>query len=309
MTRLFGHLLLSLLNKMKGFSKLSHLLVGFIFLISAFAKASDSGYFASILLQYGSPFMQLLAPIIILTEAFLGLLLLFFPKTRCISIVSLIFLLVITVGYAYGLVFKGLEDCGCFGRLKFLSSSPIIVFARNIVLIVLLLISIKNSSNSSIEGYKTWLIISTVIVIISFFTGSSYKVAPLKKKSLPQIADSGLQNFIKTSPDSTYFVFLFSYKCPRCLNSIENLNKYEEDGIADKVYALSTVSDGEERYVEEFTENFSHSFEIINCSKELYKFTTDFPTSYLIKNNQIVLAIKGELPCSYVLKTSLDKKK
>ena len=294
---------------MKGFLKISSYIVGIVFLLSSFAKASDSGYFASILSQYGSPFMQFLAPIIILAEAFLGLLLLFFPKTRMFSIFSLIFLLVVIAGYAYGIVFKGIEDCGCFGHLKFLSSSPIIVFARNVVLVILLLISIKYNSNSSIENYKTWFIISIVLVIISFFAGFSYNVTPIKKKSLPQLVDSGLQRFIETSPDSTYFVFLFSYKCPRCLNSIANLNKYEEDGIADKVYGLSTVIDGDEKYVETFNKNFSHSFEIINCSKELFNVTSDFPTSYLIKNNQIVLMMKGELPCSYVLKSSLDKMK
>ena len=294
---------------MTGFSKISSYIVGIVFLLSSFAKASDSGYFASILSQYGSPFMQFLAPIIILTEAFLGLLLFFFPKTRMISISSLTFLLVVTVGYAYGVIFKGIEDCGCFGHLKFLSSFPIIVFTRNAVLLVLLLLSIKYNDNSSIENYKTWLIISTVIIIVSFFAGFSYKIIPIKKKSLPQLVDSGLQRFIETSPDSTYFVFLFSYKCPRCLNSIANLNKYEEDSIADKVYGLSAVSDGDEKYVESFNKNFNPSFEIINCSKELFKVTSDFPTSYLIKNNQIVLVIKGELPCSYVLKSSLDKKK
>ncbi|MBO6024684.1 MAG: hypothetical protein J6P83_07530 [Bacteroidales bacterium] len=294
---------------MKGFSKLSSYIVGLVFLLSSFAKASDSGYFASVLLQYGSPYMQFLAPFIILTEAFLGLLLLFFPKTRLFSVFSLIFLFVVTVGYAYGIVFKGIEDCGCFGHLKFLSSSPIIVFARNAVLVVLLLISIKHNSNSSIENYKTWFIISIVVIIISFFAGFSYNITPIKKKSLPQLVDSGLQNFIETSPDSTYFVFLFSYKCPRCLNSIANLNTYEEDGIADKVYGLSTVSGGDEKFVETFNKNFSPNFTIINCSKELYKVTSDFPTSYLIKNNQIVMMMKGELPCSYVLKSSLDKKK
>ena len=123
------------------------------------------------------------------------------------------------------------------------------------------------------------------------------------------MVDSGLQSFIETSPDSTYFFFLFSYRCPRCLNSIANLNEYEEDGIADKVYGLSIFSDDDEKYVETFNKNFSPNFEIINCSKELYKVTSDFPTSYLIKNNQIVLVMKGELPCSYVLKSSLDKKK
>ena len=71
---------------MKGFSKLSSYIVGLVFLLSSFAKASDSGYFASVLLQYGSPYMQFLAPFIILTEAFLGLLLLFFPKTRLFSV-------------------------------------------------------------------------------------------------------------------------------------------------------------------------------------------------------------------------------
>ena len=294
---------------MKGFSKLSSYIVGLVFLLSSFAKASDSGYFASILLQYGSLYVQFLAPIIILTEAFLGLLLFFFPKTRMFSVFSLIFLFIVTAGYAYGVVFKGIEDCGCFGRLKFLSSSPIIVFARNTVLIVLLLISIKFNTNSSIENFKTWLIISIIIVTVSFFAGLSYNINPIKKKSLPQLSDCGLQRFIETSPDSTYFVFLFSYKCPRCLNSIANLNKYEEDGIADKVYGLSIVGDGDEKYVETFNKNFNPSFEIVNCSKELFNVTSDFPTSYLIKNNQIVMMMKGELPCSYVLKSSLDKKK
>lgn len=294
---------------MKSLSKLSSIIVGFVFVASSFAKASDSGYFANILLQYVSPYMQFLAPIIILAEALLGLLLFFFPKTRFISVLSLAFMLVITAGYTYGLIFKGITDCGCFGHIKFLSSSPALIFTRNVTLIALLLISIKHGSNSKIVNYQIWTIILTVIIIVSFFTGSSYKITPTKKKSLPLLEDSGLLNFIEISPDSTYFVFLFSYECPRCLNSIENLNKYEEDGIADKVYGLSVVQDGNNKYVEEFNRNFNHNFEIVNCSKELFNVTSEFPTSYLIKSNQIVMVIKGELPCSYVLRSSVDKKK
>jgi len=101
-----------------------------------------------------------------------------------------------------------------------------------------------------------------------------------------------------TSQDSTYLVFVFTYICPHCLNSIENLKQYEPAGIVDKVIGIALENSVAEK---QFREVFKPEFQIKNYSSTiLFHLTNTFPQTYYIKNDSIILVLSGELPCSYV---------
>ena len=89
-----------------------------MFLVSAFAKAWDGESFADMLLQYGPSWFSIGAPIVIATEAILGMLLLLRVSPRRCAYAADVFLITVSAIFAYGVLAKGIEDCGCFGALS-----------------------------------------------------------------------------------------------------------------------------------------------------------------------------------------------
>jgi hypothetical protein len=102
-------------------------------------------------------------------------------------------------------------------------------------------------------------------------------------------------------------VFAFTYNCPHCLNSIENLKQYESVGIVDKVIGLVLEDSIAEQA---FRENFKPTFLVKNYHpKTLFLLTNSFPQTYYIRNDSIVMKFLGELPCAYVFAKEFQKRK
>lgn len=294
------------INKTNIFS----LIVGIIFIISSFSKSLDSTSFAETINSYGIGNLWFLSPVIIIIEMFLGLSLLLKIQLKRISFVSLLFLIALTLTYLYGWLFNDITNCGCFGNINILNSSPAFILVRNVILIYLS-IDLYLSSEKEIFNIDTIIKIcfATVICIVGFISGYTLeKVGYNNKKSkeLPAIKETSLSSFINTSVDSTYLVFAFSYSCNHCLNSIENLKQYEKSGLVDKVIAF-TVNDDEKR--EKFVTNFEPNFEIRHLEKkDLIQLTRSFPRTFFIQKDTLQFTLSGELPSAYVLKDILDKR-
>ena len=111
------------------------LISGIVFLISGIAKAIDISVFSNVITQYGFENLQFISPIIIMTEVSVGLLLIFQVWQKWTAFSGAFLVTCFTVVYAYGLIFKGIEDCGCFGKITTLNTSPIVTFLRNSILL------------------------------------------------------------------------------------------------------------------------------------------------------------------------------
>jgi hypothetical protein len=279
---------------------------GIVFLISAFAKALSISYFAKIIVDYGFENLQFLSIFIVLVEALLGLALIFQIHLKQTSFIGIFLIVFFTVIYAYGLIFKEIKDCGCFGNISILNTSPIFTFVRNIILVYLLVsvwifsrktIQIKELSNAA------EFILATILVVmctVAFISGYNYQeIEESNSNKIISIKDSPLKDIINISKDSTYFVFAFSYTCPHCLNSIANLKEYKESNIADNVIALAL---GDTVTEKTFAEIFKPNFPIKNCTKELLNLTGTVPKAYYIKEDSIIVEFSGELPCAYLFK-------
>ena len=119
---------------MKYLSYISTTILGLIFLFSAFAKAWDAEAFADMLLLYGPQWFSIGAPIIIMIEAVLGMALVMRFKTRWSAIAADCFLVVVSAIFAYGVLAKGIQDCGCFGIFsKMFTGKPWVTFVRNLL--------------------------------------------------------------------------------------------------------------------------------------------------------------------------------
>jgi len=292
-------------------------LVGIVFLISGIGKSLAVYQFSHILTLYGFDFLRYFAPVIILFEVALGLALFFLFRLKQTSACALCFVGGLSVVYLYGYFFKEITDCGCFGYFSFLNLPPLLTLTRNLILICILLYIFFKSNIPVKPVNKSEIMISICIFcMVCFATGYTYtdnnnntendsELYSIEEKNI-SVDDSSLSDFITFHKDSTYLVFAFSYSCPYCYNSVENLKQYEASGIADKVMALSyTVNTAT---MENFNNIFHPNFPIKNVSpRQLFKLTNQFPVLYYIENNIIKMEISGMLPCGYILQQEMKK--
>src|SRR5690606_28898770 len=79
------------------------------------------------------------AGLIPLTELLWGCCLLVQYRTKPIAVMLAFFTAGLTIVYTYGLFFKGITECGCFGQVEWLKLPPWGVYLRNGLLMVGLL--------------------------------------------------------------------------------------------------------------------------------------------------------------------------
>ena len=280
-------------------------IAGAVFLISGFAKSIDSALFEQTITEYGLGDLWFMSPIIIIAELYLGLSLILNLNQRLIAAISSIFVLILTGVFLYGWLTHDVTDCGCFGPLTILSSSPWISLLRNALLIYLCIDVWINTPREPINN--NFIINSTLILVLclgAFMSGytsqshtadSSATYKKISKKAI-SLNESTLKNYITTSPDSTYMVFAFSYTCPHCINSVENLKQYEEKGAVDKVIGLTMRSANGRKFFDSY---FNPRFAIQEYRPDtLFELTNKFPQFYYIRNDSIIEQGEGQLPAA-----------
>lgn len=278
-------------------------IVGIFFLISGIGKVIDTAGFSNLISQYGLGYLNWLSPVIVIGEIILGLLLLLLINPKRDSFISLFLLVVFTAAFAYAHFARGINDCGCFGTINTSDLPPVLSFLRNFILIIMSLIvwlKYPEKQGKEVRGWKLTAIIS-VLGISSFFAGFTFS-NPLMSFSRPQkssflnqnVKDTELSKYIKTSQDSTYLVFCFSYTCNHCWNSIENLRQYRISGTVDSVLAMATGRQDAKLF---FYENFNLDFYIRELPGDTIKKLTDaFPTAFFIERDTVRVVIKSVLP-------------
>lgn len=284
---------------------------GLTFLLSGLMKALDAASFAQILQSYAIPGLPYLAPAIIIVEIIIGLFLCAGIGLRRTATIAAACVIIFTVGFTYGLLVRKIDDCGCFGNLDALNTSPTMLYVRNSILLLLTIFIARTSAQcrGANEPFSpTRLAILAAACVASFLCGHTFRMPRSSRgESIPTrvaVADSPLGRFIATSPDSTYLVFAFSYKCPHCMNSIANLKGYEPRGAVDKVIGLAM---GDSVAADIFNGEFTPDFTVITVGKELTDLTRDFPRAYYISRDSVIVDFAGELPCAQVFMATLEK--
>ena len=269
--------------------------VGIVFLISGLLKAYDTAAFADLMSQYGALWFGYFAPLIIFIEIFLGIMLVFGHYSKLITWTSVGFIIAVSFIYLYGILVKGITNCGCFGPITMLNSRPWLTFTRNGVLLALLFPSFWNKNKQKSLTIPSVIFMAMVAVIVMFMCGFSMHGAKcLQKQNAFQpiaLTDSPLSSFVTCHPDSTYLVFAFSYSCPYCLNSIGNVNQYTEMHAVDRVIGLA-VEDSVAQA--RFDSLFAVNFEIQNISQmKMLNLATALPITYMIRHDSIVRQYAG----------------
>ena len=289
-------------------------LAGIVFLVSGIGKSLVVYEFSQNLMQYGFDEFQFLAPMIIIFEIALGLMLFFGIRQKLMSLIAMGYVVVLSLGYLYGHLFVNITDCGCFGHFSFLNTSPLLTYLRNFVLVCILLYIFLNSDNSQkTKELNEIIVMFCILSAVCFIMGYTFKepnnetthyITDGKRVNI-NVEKTTLSELLTFSKDSTYLVFAFTNSCPHCLNSIENLKQYERLGVVDKVVAVTFFADS--TAIKKFDEIFEPNFQILNYSLEqLFRLTNQFPISYYVKNNEIKMEIRGVLPCGYLLQRQFE---
>lgn len=284
-------------------------IVGTIFLFSGFAKAADTAAFADLLGQYGASWIGFVAPMVVLVEVLLGLLLVFRVQVRRTAVCTVVFLGGVTLVYTYGLLFHGVTDCGCFGQAAVLNHSPKLTYGRNLLLSVLSLWLVWKGESRPLS-FSVVVYVAMVAAVACFMTGFSFRRASVLKQTRQKeapthmLADTPLADYVRMSQDSTCLVFAFSYSCPYCLNSVNHISLYEEMGIVDRVIGLAVQDSVAETF---FYRYFSPSFAIRNLPiEEMQRFTRTFPTAFFLHGDTIVNVVEGLMPHPVLLLNRSD---
>ena len=283
---------------MKSFSYISTIVLGVIFLFSAFAKAWDAEAFADMLLQYGPQWFSIGAPIIIMAESVLGMALVLQIKTRWSAILADCFLVIVSAIFAYGVLAKGIQDCGCFGVFsKLFTGKPWVTFVRNALFVAISIPAILDSNRKVRYVYPKVCLTIVVAAMACFVCGLSMR----KSYKLPKISQVRSNNRSKVmeklneiysfNSDSTYVVYLFSFTCPHCQNSFANVQQFQQFNVADKVIGIA-VEDQEAQ--ERFYRIYKPEIDIITIPKEqMEQITNQLPIGMSIRENLIKKAEVG----------------
>ena len=283
---------------MKYLSYISTTILGLMFLFSAFAKAWDAEAFADMLLQYGPQWFSIGAPIIIMAESVLGMALVLQIKTRWSAIFADCFLVIVSAIFAYGVLAKGIQDCGCFGVFsKLFTGKPWVTFVRNALFVAISIPAILDSNRKVRYVYPKIGLTIIVTAMTCFVCGLSMR----KSYKLPKISQVRSNNRSKVmeklneiysfNSDSTYVVYLFSFTCPHCQNSFANVQQFQQFNVADKVIGIA-VEDQEAQ--ERFYRIYKPEIDIITIPKEqMEQITNQLPIGMSIRENSIKKAEVG----------------
>lgn len=287
-------------------------IVGMLFIISGFGKAIDTAGFSDLISQYGLGYLMVLSPLIVVSEILIGLFLVLLINPRFFAMISFFMLTIFTVLFAFAHFKYGVNDCGCFGTVQHLNFPPLISFIRNIILIVMSGMIWWGYPRYSIKIAKWKLyLISSIIAVSIFISGFTFEIPySFKNKSEihefqgQNIKNTELSKYLITSPDSTYLFFVFSYTCPYCWNSIENLRQYQKSGTVDRMIAFAT---GAESDKDIFNQSIKPDFIIKNLSAdEIGKLTDSYPTAFYIEHDTVKLVLQSELPSPFIFKRYLE---
>ncbi|MDR0714557.1 MAG: DoxX family protein [Bacteroidales bacterium] len=280
---------------------ISRLVVGLLLLLSSFTKAGDWEAFNHLLFQYGLPAIVWAAPVIVLVEAAAGICLLLNIYPRQASLFSAGMIAVFSLVFLYGYLFRDVTDCGCFGNTALLKLPPWATFVRNGVLLLLLFVVWRFSGNATPAVRKKYLAALGILLPASFFIGYtfSHRQRPVKVHPLYQraVKETVLPQLLSVSPDSTYLIVIFSYRCDGCWNYFDNMKRYNDPAIADRLVALSVGKDSTGM----FHDYFRPDFEIREVDeKTVTQLTQVAPTMLYIAGDTIRHVIQGTILTRYL---------
>ncbi len=287
----------------KLIKRIIQLLAGLLFIFSGFMKALDSQSFFVLINSYGLHWAGYAAPIICGIEIILGFCLILNIKPITTALITGILTIIFTIAFTYAFFFKGVEDCGCMGSLKFLKIPPYLSFIRNLLIITgcWWIWKYTGDKESATSIWKKWAI--GIIGGLSFcLSGYSLSANIISKNDVhmgDQVNINALHLFDDMISKGICCVFIFNADCSHCWNATENVKSLKNIPEYKNVIGIVLHGDTTE-YMKEMKPNFP-----------VYRYPTDeltdifgeVPVLLVLKDGKVEMIFNtGNIPCGQMLK-------
>ena len=297
---------------MKRITHIVSIVLGAVLIASGIGKAMNVLAFQYLIHSYGLPYLDLLAPVIVLAELTLGGLLLARHRVKSLSLITGLLLLLFTGVYTFGYARQGITDCGCFGAAQPWELPVWAVYIRNIILIALANYLYFTATDETAKWEKGHRIAFGVFIGLGLFmTGMSYRPAAfLPQKAHPltgkAVADTPIGDYVPH--EGSVWVLCYSYSCTHCLNTMENYLAMQRYNRVDTIIAVAVVSS--DQPTDSLCQHFSSIYPQVvgkEIAREQLPQIAHFPTSLLIEQDTIRQVWVGEMPNPYVIETNKTK--
>jgi uncharacterized membrane protein YphA (DoxX/SURF4 family) len=262
-------------------------LLSLTFLISGTFKLLDVSAFKNSLILYKLPYTNIITSFAFLIpalELFLSIALFSRRLNRLALWLTSGMLIFFTMIHSYGYFNNNVDSCNCFGPLEIMSSSYVQFIIRNYILIGIgfILLAWRHPVGFNINP-KILAGMTAIVVLISVYSQQTPLLKLSGIKEGDRVEDTVLKEIYSFSPESTYLLYLFSTRCPHCIDGIRNINAFQENKIFSKVLGLTYAPD-----IASFREKYKPGFEIMSIEPATFKKATlTVPVMIIIKNNLV----------------------
>lgn len=286
--------------------------LGAVLVVSGIGKALNVLAFQQLIHSYGLPYLDLIAPVIVLAELALGALLIARHRVKSLALLTGLLILLFTGVYTFGYTRQGITDCGCFGAAQPWELPVWAVYVRNILLIALANFLYFTATDESANWNKGRRIAIGVFVGLGIFlTGMTFRPAvflPQKPHPLTgqAVADTPIGAYVPH--EGSVWVLCYSYSCTHCLNTMENYLAMQRYDRVDSIVAIAVVSS--DQPTDSLRQHFSSLYPQVvglEIAREQLPQIALFPTSLLIEQDTIRQVWVGEMPNPYVIETNKTK--
>ncbi|HUI30029.1 MAG TPA: MauE/DoxX family redox-associated membrane protein [Candidatus Acidoferrales bacterium] len=270
------------------FQHIAALLVGCYFIVSCAGKILGIEQFVETFQSYGLPsFLTPVAVAIPPLELILGFLIIL-PATRKIASGIVFLLLIIFTGaFSYAHFFRGVEQCGCYGRFAFLDKNFSQLLAVNGALMILSAILFAMSTKKPLLHRGKILVVAVTVASVAGVVSAELvgRGGTDERSVYAQI--------ITTGNDSTYALFFYEMDCPHCWNALGNVEGLQSSKVVDRVIGCTFGTDSSlTNFERTFHPNFvTHLIPVEN----FFELVRSVPSIEFVKNDSIIYSDEGDI--------------
>ncbi|MDY6436478.1 MAG: DoxX family protein [Bacteroidales bacterium] len=302
---------------------LSRLFLGALFIVAAVLKLLSIDAFEVYIYSFGLcsyTWTTFFSRLLIFTELFLGLSLIFKIHFRRIWQLAMLLMLSFTLFLVYAAIFRNDSNCHCFGSLIELDPWQSIV--KNIIIIALLLLIRKEESHAYRPVQRKWLfggilVLSLAIPFVAVPMDVVYNRIYSEKENIntsafyQSLSDSTYMDFLNVLPEKTADSVVFEHEtrlmdvssgrylinyalsgCKFCKTGAEKLSlMFDRHGIShDK---LKFVVIGSDYSISEFvkvTSTYDYPHWRISLPKMMDITFGNFPLYVLVEDGKVIMA-------------------
>ena len=288
--------------KIKYIIQLLLILIASAFLLSVIGKYFDLDAFEKSMSMYGLP--SFTAYIILIIEMYFALSFMFLFFLKKTSAFSIVFLILMTIIYAFGHFYFEISTCACFGIIEFLNPANFFLFLiKNLALIIISFFIYKYTSLIDTKIMRKRFVTVLATLTISFlaikYNEYYFDNYSRNKIGLPIKELKINMNEIK----NVEYLFVFSPVCSHCLEAIPKINSLNKKC---PIKLVGITTDSMEKELKKIESDLSINFKVIKINKKLFNELTKLvPVIYQIKND----TIQNSLTIEELLGTILSQEK